>query len=1295
MAPLGKKDGGRIGEDREKDSYKGTTAPVIELPKGGGALKGIDEKFSVNPSNGTSSFSFPLPFSPSRGPVPELVLNYNSGSGNGILGLGWSLSLSSIRRKTEQELPRYQDATDSDTYIFSGAEDLVPVIEKVGEKWKKKEQPDAGGKYTIRFYRPRIEGLFARIERWTKDSDGSIHWRVITKDNLTTIFGKDPAARIADPSDPLRIFEWFPQLVYDDKGHCVSYVYKKEDGEGIDKTAPHERNRLNGLAKYANTYLERIWYGNVQQYTPAMGDTLPAKFLFEAVFDYGEHDPDNPPFAETGKWLRRPDAFSGYRPGFEVRTYRRCERVLFYHHIDELPGGSALVRSVRFTYHDNSIDGFTFLGAITLTGYTKHAGGTYTHRSLPPFTFDYQRHEWNTEVRTIDPGSLVHAPAGISEPHYQWIDLFGEGVSGLLTEQAEGLFYKRNLGEGNFAPAQLVSPKPSFSRLQVSDLDSNNVRQLVQLEKEPKGFFAMEDDGSWLPFRPFAQLPNIDLQAANVKRLDLDGDGLTDVLVSEDDVFVWYPSKGTDGYGIPGRVAKTRDEEKGPAMVFSDPVQAILLADMSGDGLADLVRVRNGEICYWPNLGYGRFGAKVNMDNAPLFDTPDRFDPKLLRTADIDGSGTTDIVYLGRGAFSVWMNRQGNSFATAPVDIAPFPELSSSAQVSTLDLLGDGVSCIVWNCALPTHTGAPLRYIDLLNGKKPHLMTAYRDNAGKEVFLEYRSSTHYYFDDQQAGHQWITKLPFPVHCVSKTIAYDRIRKTRFASEYTYHHGFYDTHEREFRGFGRVEQTDAEQVEHFVKNSGGMMNNVVEDSLHQPPVLTKSWFHTGASLTGEKIHNGFAAEYYRNNQFTEYDMPGPQTGLAAATEDWREAQRACKGSLLRKEIYALDGSSEQDIPFVAEQHNLMVKVLQEKAINKHGVFFTHESESIAYHYEREPADPRVMHRFNLEVDAYGNLLRSAVVQYGRQGKDPDLVKEEQDVQSRLLLTCTRNDVTEAVTAPADDYRAPVTWQTRSYEITGNGPPSAAPYFTYADMDTATDPAEGTDLLYHETPSTGLERRLIEWVRTRFREDNGVAPLAFGKLRSKALVHETYKAAFSGALLDELFKTKTTDLLLGPVLIAATVEGGGYVKEDGHYWIPSGQQDYVAADFFLPSRFTDPFGKITKVEYGPYRLFAEKITDPMLNTVSVKQFSYRTLQPLRMEDANGNITAIRFDELGMVTAAFAAGKGADKGDVFDETNDEPSALDRPGAEFTYFIDEWYNQVQGGLDTNVYFQTHPNYE
>ena len=60
--------------------------PSIALPKGGGAIKGIDEKFSVNAINGTASFSISLPFAPARGTSPSLSLTYNSGAGNSIFG---------------------------------------------------------------------------------------------------------------------------------------------------------------------------------------------------------------------------------------------------------------------------------------------------------------------------------------------------------------------------------------------------------------------------------------------------------------------------------------------------------------------------------------------------------------------------------------------------------------------------------------------------------------------------------------------------------------------------------------------------------------------------------------------------------------------------------------------------------------------------------------------------------------------------------------------------------------------------------------------------------------------------------------------------------------------------------------------------------------------------------------------------------------------------------------------------------------------------------------------------------
>ncbi|MCA9904594.1 MAG: hypothetical protein KC547_12135, partial [Anaerolineae bacterium] len=184
--------------------------PSVSLPKGGGAIRGIGEKFAANPVTGTGSVSVPIFTSPGRSDFgPQLSLSYDSGSGNGPFGFGWSLSLPSISRKTDKGLPQYLDADESDVFILSGSEDLVPVY----------EQDDQGnftldaagnpiiherqiGDYCVRRYRPRIEGLFARIERWRNEESGEIHWRSISKDNITTVYGKDNNSRIFDPSDP-------------------------------------------------------------------------------------------------------------------------------------------------------------------------------------------------------------------------------------------------------------------------------------------------------------------------------------------------------------------------------------------------------------------------------------------------------------------------------------------------------------------------------------------------------------------------------------------------------------------------------------------------------------------------------------------------------------------------------------------------------------------------------------------------------------------------------------------------------------------------------------------------------------------------------------------------------------------------------------------------------------------------------------------------------------------------------------------------------------------------------------
>src|SRR5438105_6452170 len=104
----------------------GSSSQIISLPQGGGAMHGIGEKFSPDLHTGTGNFTVPIALPPGRnGFQPQISLGYSTGSPNGSVGLGWALAVPGVARKTQKGVPRYDDAED--TFLLSGAEDLVPV----------------------------------------------------------------------------------------------------------------------------------------------------------------------------------------------------------------------------------------------------------------------------------------------------------------------------------------------------------------------------------------------------------------------------------------------------------------------------------------------------------------------------------------------------------------------------------------------------------------------------------------------------------------------------------------------------------------------------------------------------------------------------------------------------------------------------------------------------------------------------------------------------------------------------------------------------------------------------------------------------------------------------------------------------------------------------------------------------------------------------------------------------------------------------------------------------------------
>ncbi|MFB7450729.1 SpvB/TcaC N-terminal domain-containing protein [Streptomyces sp. NPDC056194] len=1281
--------------------------PTVSLPKGGGAIKGIGEKFAADPVTGAGALTVPVAATPGRsGFGPDPVLAYDSGAGNGPFGLGWSLGLPAITRKTDKGVPRYDDAADSDVFILSGAEDLVPVLVPEGDHWVPEALPPrtiGGSSYAVRRYRPRVEGVFARIERWTNTQDpADVCWRSISRDSVTTWYGTTPESRIADPADPSRVFAWLICERHDDRGNLVAYGYKPEDDEGVDTTAGHERNRQRS----AQRHLKRIRYGNRTPWPSSLEAVtgrrpLPAddQWHFELVLDYGEHDPTAPTPHDTGAWSARPDPFSSFRSGFEVRNHRLCRRVLMFHHFPEEPevGAGCLVRSTDFRY---AYGVHTTLAAVTHRGHQRDGDG-HRVRSVPPVEFGYSEAVVDHTLRELDEDSLDGLPTGLDGTRYRWVDLDGEGLPGILSEQGGGWFYKRNLSPltpagARFGPAESVPSRPSLALAdgaEFLDLAGDGRPDLVRFAGPDPGFQEHAADGTWEPHTPFASLPDRDWSDPNLRFVDLDGDGLADVLVTEDDALVWHPSLGEDGFGPERRETRARDEERGPVLVFADAEQSVHLADMSGDGLTDLVRIRNGDLCYWPNLGHGRFGPKIVMAGAPA-DHPDRFDRRRVLLADVDGSGTTDVVHLRSDGARIHFNRSGNDFAP-PVPLPALPPVDALTDVLAVDLLGNGTACLVWSSTLPADSGRPLRYLDLMGGVKPHLLTRVRNNLGAETEIAYAPSTAFALRDRRAGTPWATALPFPVHVVERTTARDKWRGTAFTSRYSYHHGCFDGTEREFRGFARVERTDVEDYGTFAAANADSPYVTADHRLYQPPVRTVSWHHTGVPVEGRDPLHPFRQEYARASD--EYAPPGPDLeSLTLDTDERREALRAFRGALLREETYELDLSATADgeeppAPvrlLSASSRAHRIRRLQPRADGRHAVFHAFPGETVAHHYEldlRDPAsapDPRVTHTLDVTVDAYGTVLQSVAVAYPRTRPiplaDPLLPPGTETlvaaVQGELHVVYTERRTTDPLPPHPDHHRLPLPCETRTYELAGIGPAQAGDgrWVTLEGLrrfrlgeryQTGGTPVAEID--HHQLPDrTTPQKRLLELVRTLYYDETLTAPLPPGGMTDHALTYGTYTLVWTDAMLTTLLGDKATAEARAAAAdraVSGHLGGPDAVRllgEDaaGRYWRCSGGAEYdpdAPRRFFLPARWTDPFGHTISLEHDPYGLSLKASTDPLGNRTETLVHDYRVMAPRKVRDINGNDDEVRFDALGLPAAEARSGK--------DGTGDHLTGLD----------------------------------
>src|SRR6266540_2838954 len=845
----------------------GVSSQAISVPSSAGKIQGMGESFSAQLSTGIATFNVPIALPAARGAAqPSLSLSYSSASGHGIAGVGWSIGVPFIARQTDRGIPMYDDPArdgpwhpEQDRFVFNGGQELVPICQLHGKTCDAilpagEEMPDDMSNW--QYFRPRVEGSFQRFF-WSPDHKT---WRVQDKSGVTMELGvpfggtDEAHALEVDPNRPERIYRW--NLVREYDAHV--------EASPPAGTAPRPVN----LVSFRYTAVEG------EAYLTDIYDTPPAtSAATAALVAYAHHTHLTYELRPDTKLSYR----RGWQTAMAQRLIRIDVTSKTFAGAVDSP--RHLVRRYHLTYdrdfHVSLLKGIQVEGRCDgdeekapAEGPGEVVGTTSCPR-LPPMIFDYQHvlpfdTKGNSARRDL-PGyegfderihTMTNSPDySVDEEQTDLFDINSDALPDVLVT-APGFFGNKH---GVFFNGALGTPD-SFGRdtievagvlgatsnditlknlnLSPQDVDGDGTIDLLHMPqvKTYSVYTPQELSSGWTWVgraitAASQQSPKIDFgrDTLDLKVMDVNADGLVDVVLSGGTEFQTFFALGRypGGDGQFGHASWTSSTT---ADISNDPIRMcvpwdstpvrfsdsdIKLADMNGDGLVDIVRVRKGDIRYWPGRGNGLLGTGRFDDcpastfgqarNIPMTSSPQFSDIQgdSLRLDDVNGDGLDDLVQVRFDGVDVWLNVDGTSWTERHIINGTPASPSFANRVRLVDVNGSGTRDILWG------DGLRYKYIDLDGGQRPWVLTHVANGLGKTIELEYTTSKALMLADEAADKPWASKAPLPLHVVKRVSESDHLGTVgrsagRYVTEYAYRDAVYDGRQREFRGFRHAE-----------------------------------------------------------------------------------------------------------------------------------------------------------------------------------------------------------------------------------------------------------------------------------------------------------------------------------------------------------------------------------------------------------------------------------------------------------------------------------------------------------
>ncbi len=572
---------------------KGGTRPeAISLPSGPGSLQGLGESASAIPATGAGQVSVPLVLPPGPAPVvPDLTLRYDSRRGAGPLGVGWSIAIPQLQRRTDHGLPHY-DSTDE---LLWNGQRLVEV---------------APGTYRL-----RVEGELTRLVALGSG------YRADRPDGTKLYLGETPAAQVQSNG---RVFRWLVDRVVDVHGDAAFYRYAQDGGQ---------------------SYLSEIDYGRpggpfaqvTFDYDPRADvlTTARAGWLVTTAWRLASIET-----RVDGAPVRRVSLGYAARPGLScLARIEVCGSdgstclpplSLTTTTVDPAAAKPVALASPGPALEDPDtalvdVDGDSLPDAVRLG-----PSGASVWRNLGPSGFGPEE-------------PLPGAPAAkLSSPGAAFQDMDGVGRAGLLLALGiaggGGFAYYPPTAGGLGAPMETPGPvglSPNDPALRWLDLDGDG--RVDALHAGLGAWTAWFNQGGGNLSAPVAvpRLTGLSFADRQLRLADMNDDGLVDLVeVHSGGVEVFY-NLGFGAFAPPVAMAGAPD-------VSGDDAR-LALVDADGDGLPDLVYVAPGKVFFWRNQADGSFGPEVAVTDVPAYEPT----ATAVRFADLEGTGGHDVLLSG------------------------------------------------------------------------------------------------------------------------------------------------------------------------------------------------------------------------------------------------------------------------------------------------------------------------------------------------------------------------------------------------------------------------------------------------------------------------------------------------------------------------------------------------------------------------------------------------------------------------------------------------------------------------